>query len=123
MLYIFTVNSQFEKDHKLQIYLHKTYFSDARFLDSLHKFLFNQTTLDLRKEKWTFLNREFTVFNKWPFYFIKTLRVHNNMKHSVEEKKRFFLLASETSHEVSKGCYKAFRGFCIQLGKGYVISG
>ena len=29
--------------------------------DSLHKSFLNQTTLDLRKEKWTFLNREFTV--------------------------------------------------------------
>ena len=58
------------------------------------------------------------------FYFIKTLRVHNNMKHTVEEKKRFFFcLASETSNEVSKGCYKAFRGFCAQLERGYVISG
>ena len=34
---------------------------DDRFLDSLHKSFLNQTTLDLRKEKWTFLDREFTV--------------------------------------------------------------
>ena len=36
------------------------------------------------------------VARKWPFYFIKTLGVHNNnMKHTVEKKKRkilFFLL-------------------------------
>jgi hypothetical protein len=56
-----TVNSRFKKDLKLQIQLHKAFFSDDRFLDSLHKSFLNQTTLDLRKEKWTFLNREFTV--------------------------------------------------------------
>ena len=56
-----TVNSQFRKYLKLQIYLNKAFFSDDRFLDSLHKSFLNQTTLDLRKEKWTFLNREFTV--------------------------------------------------------------
>ena len=39
-------------------------FSDDRFLDALHKSFLNQTTLDLRKEKWTFLNREFTVLAK-----------------------------------------------------------
>ena len=51
-----TVNSRFKK----QIHLHKVFFSDDRFLDSLHKSFLNQTTLDLRKEKWTFLNQEFT---------------------------------------------------------------
>ena len=56
-----TVNSRFKKDLKLQIHLHKASFTDDRFLDSLHKSFLNQTTLDLRKEKWTFLNREFTV--------------------------------------------------------------
>ena len=56
-----TVNSQFKKDLKLQIHLHKAFFWDERFLDSLHKSFLNQTTLDFRKEKWTFLNREFTV--------------------------------------------------------------
>jgi hypothetical protein len=59
-----TVNSRFKKDLKLQIHLHKAFFSDDRFLDSLHKCFLNQTTLNLRKEKWTFLNREFTVFQK-----------------------------------------------------------
>ena len=39
----------------------RLYFSDDWFLDSLHQSFLNQTTLDLRKEKWTFLNREFTV--------------------------------------------------------------
>ena len=48
----------FKKDFKLQIHLHKAFFSNDRFL---HKFFLDQTTLDLRKEKWTFLNREFTV--------------------------------------------------------------
>ena len=56
-----TVNSRFKKDLKLQTHLHKAFCSDNRFLDSLHKSFLNQTTLDLRKEKWTFLNREFTV--------------------------------------------------------------
>ena len=41
-------------------YLHDIFFG-YRFLHSLHNSFLNQTTLDLRKEKWTFLNREFTV--------------------------------------------------------------
>ena len=45
----------------MQIPLHKALFLDDRFLDSLHKSFLNQTILDLRKKKWTFLNREFTV--------------------------------------------------------------
>ena len=45
----------------MQIHLDEAFFSDDRFLDSLNKYFLNQTTLDLRKEKWTFLNREFTV--------------------------------------------------------------
>ena len=52
-----TVNSRFKKDLDLQIHLHKAFFSDDRFSDSLHKSFLNQTTLDLRKEKWTFFNR------------------------------------------------------------------
>ena len=56
-----TVNSRFKKGLNLQIHLHKAFFSDDRFLDSLHKSFLNQTTLNLRKEKWTFLNGEFTV--------------------------------------------------------------
>ena len=57
-----TVNSRFKKDLKLQIHLHKAFFSDDRFLDLLHKSFFKKTTLNLRKEKWPFLNQEFTVF-------------------------------------------------------------
>jgi hypothetical protein len=57
-----TVYSRFKKDLKLQIHLHKAFFSDDRFLNSLHKAFLNQTTLYLGKEKWTFLNQEFTVF-------------------------------------------------------------
>ena len=64
-----TVNSRFKKDLKLQIHLHKAFFSDDRFLNSIHKSFLNQTTLDLRKEKWTFLNREFTVIDY--FLFLK----------------------------------------------------
>ena len=56
-----TVNSWFKKDLNLKIHLHKAFFSDDRFLNSVHKSFLNQTTLDLRKEKWSFLNREFTV--------------------------------------------------------------
>ena len=36
---------------------------DDRFLDALHKSFLNQSSLDLRKEKWTFLNRDLTVLN------------------------------------------------------------
>ena len=46
-----TVNSRFKKDLKLQIHLHKTFFSDNRFLDSLHKSFLNQTSLDLKERK------------------------------------------------------------------------
>ena len=56
--------SIFKKDLKLQIDLHEAFFSDDWFLESLHKSFLNQTTLDLRKEKWTFLNREFTVLEQ-----------------------------------------------------------
>ena len=52
------VNSRFKKDVKLQIHLHKSFFSSALFLDPLHKSFLNQTTLDLWKEKWSFLNRD-----------------------------------------------------------------
>ena len=46
----------------MHIHVHEAFFSDDQFLDSLHKSFLNQTILDLRKEEWTFLNREFTVF-------------------------------------------------------------
>ena len=57
-----TVMSRFKKGLKLEIHLHKAFFSGNRFLDSLHKSFLNQTSLDLRKKKWTFLNQDFTVF-------------------------------------------------------------
>ena len=55
------MNSRFKKDINLQIHLHKAFFLDDQFLESVHKSFLNQTTLDLRKEKWAFLNQEFTV--------------------------------------------------------------
>ena len=45
----------------MQHSVHKAFFSNDRYLDSLHKSFLNQATLDLRKEKWTFLNQDFTV--------------------------------------------------------------
>ena len=60
-----TVNSQFKKDLNLQIHQHKNFWWDDRFSDSVHKFLLNQTTLDLRKKKLVFLNRDSPV----PFIF------------------------------------------------------
>ena len=48
----------------MQIHLRKAVFLDDRFFYSLHKSFLNQTTLDLRKEKLTFLNWEFTVVSK-----------------------------------------------------------
>ena len=72
-----TVKSRFKKDLNLEIHLHKAYFGGNRFLDSLHKSFLNQTSLDLRKKKWTFLNQDFTVlklrfmtfgFSKSPFF-------------------------------------------------------
>ena len=56
-----TVNSRFKKDLNLQIHLHEAFFQDHQFLESVHKYFFNQTTLNLRKEKWRFLNQELTV--------------------------------------------------------------
>ena len=67
-----TVNSRFKKDRNLQIHLHKDFFSDDRILDSYQKSFLNQTALDLRKEKWSFLNQEFTVPN-----FGKTLHIRS----------------------------------------------
>ena len=55
-----TVNSRFKKDLNLQIHLHKAFFSDDWFLDSLRKYLLNQTT-HLRKKKWIFLNRDLST--------------------------------------------------------------
>ena len=57
-----TVNSQFKKDLNLQTHLHKTLFSDDQFLESVHKSFFNQTTLNLGKEKGGYLNRELTYY-------------------------------------------------------------
>ena len=57
--------------------LHKIFFSDNQFLDSYHKSFLNQTTLDLRKEKWSFLNREFTVFDSNVSVCISIYRVSN----------------------------------------------
>ena len=56
-----TVHSRLKKDLNLQIHLQKTFFSDDQFLESVHKSFLCQTTLDLRKENWSFLNRELTV--------------------------------------------------------------
>ena len=57
------MNSRFKKDLNLQIQLHLAYFSEDRFLDSVHEYFLNQTTLDLRKEKWSFLNRDLPLLN------------------------------------------------------------
>ena len=59
--YTATMNSRFKKDLNLQIHLHKAFFFDDRSLDTLHKYFLNQTTLDIRKEKWSFLNRDLPV--------------------------------------------------------------
>ena len=53
--------SQFKKDFNLQIHLHKTFYWSNRFLDLLPKYFLNHTILDLRKEKWGFLNRNSPV--------------------------------------------------------------
>ena len=47
--------------HFLQIHLHKAFFSDKLLDDSVHKYFLNQTTLDLRKEKLSYLNQDLTV--------------------------------------------------------------
>ena len=53
-----TVNSRFKKDLNLQIHQPKDFFSANRFIDSVHKSLMNlKKTLDLTKEKWSFLTR------------------------------------------------------------------
>ena len=54
----------FKKDIKLQIHLNKAFFLENQFLDSVHESFLNQATLDLRKEKCSFLNREFTVLSR-----------------------------------------------------------
>ena len=55
------MNSWFKKDLNLQIHLHKAFFLADRFFDSVHKSFLNQTTLDLRKENWSFLNQDLPV--------------------------------------------------------------
>ena len=55
------MESRFKKDLNLQIHLHKAFFSDDLFSDSVHKSFLNQATLDLRKKKWGFLNRDVPV--------------------------------------------------------------
>ena len=55
------MNSRLRKDLNLQIHLYKAFFSVDRFLDSVHKSLLNQTTLDLGKEKWSDLNQDLPV--------------------------------------------------------------
>ena len=41
------MNSRFRKDLNLQIQLHEAFFSNDKFLDSIHKSFINQATLDL----------------------------------------------------------------------------
>ena len=48
-----------------------------RFLDSLHKSSLDQTTIDLRKEKWTFLNQELFDLRKIYVVNLKTGRPKN----------------------------------------------
>ena len=79
------MNSRFKQDLNLQVHLHKTFFSDAQFLDSVHKSFLNQTTLDLRKEKWSVLNRDLTVLafiyhSDMKIEFAKILRKCNGIK-------------------------------------------
>ena len=59
-----TMNSRFKKDLNLQIHLNRAIVFGDRCLDSLHKSFLNQTTLNLRKEKRTFLHQEFTVLTQ-----------------------------------------------------------
>ena len=69
----------------MQIHLHKAFFSDNWFLDSLHKSFLNQTTLDLRKEKWTFLNREFTVPLLWSWnIYLLSISCKNSRKREIK---------------------------------------
>ena len=69
----------------MQIHLHKAFFSDDRFLDLYHKSFLNQTTLDLRNEKWSFLNREFTV----PFVQIVKNKMLQNIDLSLIDSQQF----------------------------------
>ena len=107
---IYTVKSRFKKDLKLQIHLHKAFFSDDWFLDSLHKSFLNQTTLNFRKEKWTFLNRNFTVMKMNKFHQNLTWKtrirvwinvppvptVHMFPKYPYFDKKLSFFIATAT---------------------------
>ena len=61
---VYTVNSRFKKDLNLQIHLHKTFVLADQFLDSVHKYFFNQTTVNLRLEKWSFSNGNLPVLQK-----------------------------------------------------------
>ena len=68
-----TVESWFKKDLKLQIHLHKTFFADNRFLDSVHKYFLNQTTLNLRMKKMGFLKYRFVWKCNWHYLNLLSL--------------------------------------------------
>ena len=56
---------------------------DDQFLDSLHKSFLTQT-LDLRKEKWTSLTREFTVLHSVKFSQLHLEAARENCKIETE---------------------------------------
>ena len=60
-----------------------TFFWYSRFLNSVHNSFLNQTTLDLRKEKWSFLNQDLPVLNQhviWKsFLMISNLSIYGNV--------------------------------------------
>ena len=63
------VSSRFKKDINLQILLHTTFALADQFLDSAHKNFLNQTTVNLRMEKWIFSNRNLPVLQKNTFLY------------------------------------------------------
>ena len=85
----------------------KPFFSDDRFLDSLYKSFLNQTTLDLRKEKWSFFHNFhfkinlflksksmifFQVYLHWP-KLSKIFSIHFSwsVEHWLHNHKQFFI--------------------------------
>ena len=91
----------------MQILLHKAHFSDDRFLDSLHKSFLNPTTLDLRREKWTFLNREFTVLKR---ILISQYGLKKNMYYVVTLVK-----------EIETSIYQQLRGNLVRYFRCYWV--
>ena len=71
---------------------------DNRFLDSVHKFFLNQTTLNLRKETWSFLNPDS------PILCLLRINVHQSLVVIMQIRLREQLVIVWLCIEYDKSC-------------------